>query len=81
MKKKKKKRKEEGIQGERRKGKGEKKIFCWLETGLVSSAGRPVCGTGGGGWKDWFHFSPILSHTLHCCSAFSLVPHGPSAPH
>ena len=30
MKKKKKKRKEEGIQGERRKGKGEKKIFCWL---------------------------------------------------
>ena len=75
----KKKRKEEGIQGERRKGK--KKIFCWLYTCQVSSAGRPVCATGGVGWKDWFHFSPFLGHTLRCCSACSQVPHGPSAPH
>ena len=40
-----------------------------------------VCGTGGGGWEDWFHFSPFLSHTLRCCSASSAVPQGPSAPH
>ena len=26
----------------------------------------------GGFWKDWFHFSPFLGHTLHCCSACSL---------
>ena len=26
----------------------------------------PVCVTGGGGWKDWFHFSPFLGHTLSC---------------
>ena len=35
----------------------------------------------GGFWKDWFHFSPFLSPTLHCCSASSPVPQGPSAPH
>ena len=21
---------------------------------------------GGGGWKDWLHFSPFLGHTLRC---------------
>ena len=74
-KKRKKYRKEEGIQGERRKEKKRKK---------KSSAGfKPVrlVETGAGGWKDWFHFSPLLSHTLCCCSAFSLVHPGPSAPH
>ena len=30
--------------------------FCWC----------PVCATGGGGWKDWFHFSLFLGHTLRC---------------
>ena len=45
--------------------------FCWV----------PVCGTGGGVWKDWFHFSPFLNHTLRCCSASSPVAHGPSAPY
>ena len=69
--KKKKKREEEGIQGERRKGK-KKKIFCWLYTCQVSSAGHPVCATGGGGWKDWFHFSPFLGHTLRRYSACRL---------
>ena len=65
------------------RGKGgnkKKKVFCWLQTGQVSSAGLPVCGMGGGGWKDWFHFSPFLGHTLCCCSACSPVPQGPSAP-
>ena len=72
-KKRKKDRKEEGIQGERRKGK-KKRL-------LLAFAGIPVCGTGGGGWKDWFHFPPFLSHTLRCHSASSPVPQGPSAPH
>ena len=30
--------------------------ICWC----------PVCATGPGGWKDWFHFSPFLGHTLSC---------------
>ena len=48
------------------RGKGKKKnlllalnrsgYFCWC----------PVCATGGGGWKDWFHFSLFLGHTLRC---------------
>ena len=66
--KKEKKREEEGIQGERKKKKKDKKkknlllalnrsgYFCWC----------PVCATGGGGWKDWFHFSLFLGHTLRC---------------
>ena len=65
--KKEKKREEEGIQGARKKKKKDKKkylllalnrsgYFCWC----------PVCETGGGGWKDWFHFSLFLGHTLHC---------------
>ena len=73
----KKKSEEEGIQGERKKKKKEKTnkktkknllalnrsgYFCWC----------PVCATGGGGWKDWFHFSPFLGHTLRCF--VSVVP-------
>ena len=65
--KKEKKREEEGIQGETKKKKKDKKknlllalnrsgYFCWC----------PVCATGGGGWKDWFHFSLFLGHTLRC---------------
>ena len=38
-KKRKKDRKEEGIQGERRKAKKKKKVFCWLYMGQVSFAG------------------------------------------
>ena len=74
-----KKRKQEGIQGERRKGK--KKSLLLALNRQVSSAGCPVCGTGGGGWKDWFHFFPFLSHTLRSGSDFSPVPRGPSVPH
>ena len=51
-KKRKKDRKEEGIQGERRKDKRRRKK-------KMSSAGfKPVrlVETGAGGWKDWFHF-------------------------
>ena len=36
--------------------------FCWC----------PVCATGGGVWKDWFHFSLFLGHTLRCF--VSVVP-------
>ena len=57
-----------------------KKNLLLASTGQVSSAGPPVCGMGGDGWKDWFHFSPFLGHTLRCCSTCSPVPHGPSAP-
>ena len=60
---------------------GFKPVRLVLLVGQVSSAGRPVCGTGGGGWKDWFHLSPFLGHTLRCCSACRSVPHGPCAPH
>ena len=35
---------------------------------------------GGCGWRDWFHFSPFLRHTLRCCPASGPVPQGPSAP-
>ena len=70
-----------GKEKRKKKKKKNKKVFCWLEIGQVSSAGRPVCGMGGGVWKDWSHFSPFLSHTLRCCSASSPVPQGPSAPH
>ena len=70
MKKKKREREEEGIQGEREKKNlmlalNRSGYFCWC----------PVCATGGGGWKDWFHFSPFLGHTLHCCSACRLSSH------
>ena len=58
-----------------------KKSLLLALTGQVSSAGLPVCGTGGGGWKDWFHFSPLLGHSLGCCSASSPVPQSPCAPH
>ena len=79
--KKEKKREEEGIQGERKKkikrikkqtNKQTKKnlllalnrsgYFCWC----------PVCATGGGVWRDWFHFSLFLGHTLRCF--VSVVP-------
>ena len=48
---------------------------------LVRSICWSSCEMGGGEWRDWFHFSPFLSHTLCCCSACSPVPQGPSAPH
>ena len=82
-KKRKKDRKEEGIQGERRKEKRRRKKKKRSSAGFklvrlvllfILSVEREF------GWKDWFHFSPFLSHTLHC-SVFSLVPQGPFAPH
>ena len=71
MKKKKKRREEEGIQGERKEKKKDKKkekkknlLLALNRSGYICWC--PVCATGGGGWKDWFHFSPFLGHTLRC---------------
>ena len=64
------------------KGKGgeEKKSLLLALNWSGYFAGLPVSERGGGGWRDWFHFSLFLSHTLPCCSASSPVPQGPSAP-
>ena len=81
------KKKKEGQKGRRNSGgkeerkKEKKKSFAGFKTSQVSSAGSLVCGMGRGVWKDWFHFFPFLSHTLHCCPASSPVSQGPSAPH
>ena len=51
----------------RGKGKGKKKknlLLALNRSGYFCCC--PVCATGGGGWKDWFHFSSFLGHTLHC---------------
>ena len=74
MKKKKKRERKKEFRGKGKKKKKDKKknknnnnknlllalnrsgYFCWC----------PVCATGGGGWKDWFHFSPFLGHSLRC---------------
>ena len=67
MKKKKKRERKKEFRGKGKKKKKDKKknlllalnrsgYFCWC----------PVCATGGGGWKDWFHFSLFLGHTLRC---------------
>ena len=68
MKKKKKRERKKEFRGKGKKRKRIKKkknlllalnrsgYFCWC----------PVCATGGGGWKDWFHFSLFLGHTLRC---------------
>ena len=74
MKKKKKRERKKEFRGKGKKRKRIKKknlllalnrsgYFCWC----------PVCATGGGGWwKDWFHFSLFLGHTLRCF--VSVVP-------
>ena len=62
-KKRKKDRKEEGIQGERRKEK-KKSSAGFKLVRLVLLVFLPVEQEGVVG-KDWFHFSPFLSHTLH----------------
>ena len=78
-KKRKKDRKEEGIQEERRREK--QKFFAGFKQLRLVLVVFLSVEREGGGWKDWFHFSPFLSHTLRCCSASSPVPQGPSAPH
>ena len=74
MKKKKKRERKKEFRGKGKKRKRIKKkknlllalnrsgYFCWC----------PVCATGGGVWKDWFHFSLFLGHTLRCF--VSVVP-------
>ena len=76
MKKKKKRERKKEFRGKGKKKKKDKKkkkknlllalnrsgYFCWC----------PVCATGGGVWKDWFHFSLFLGHTLRCF--VSVVP-------
>ena len=72
-------RKEEGIQGERRKEK-KKSSAGFKQVRLVLMVSLSV---------EWegvvrrigFTFLPSLSHSLRCCSASSPVPHGPSVPH
>ena len=66
----KKKRKKERIQGERRIGK--KKSFAGFKPVRLVLLVVLSLSTGGGVWKNWFHFSPFLGHTLCCCSACSL---------
>ena len=54
-------RNDEEIQGERRKEK-KKSSAGFKPVRLVLLVFLSV--EGKGGWKDWFHFSPFLSHTL-----------------
>ena len=50
--------------GKKKKGKKKNLLLALNRSGYFCCC--PVCAKGGGGWKDWFHFSSFLGHTLHC---------------
>ena len=70
MKKKKKRERKKEFRGKGKKKKKDKKkkkknlLLALKRSGYCCWC--PVCATGGGGWKDWFHFSLFLGHTLRC---------------
>ena len=51
--------------GKGKKKKGKKKSSVGFKPFRLFLLLSCLC-NGRGGWKDWFHFSSFLGHTLHC---------------